>query len=65
LCRAERGFCGAAPVMAAVGVGFAGLESWFDGRRREAGVVGDSSDVDGVAGVAICFLVAPLLMALA
>lgn len=61
LCRAEREL----GVAAAVGVGFTSLESWFDGRRCEAGVVGDASDVDGVAGVMVCFLVAPPLMTLA
>ena len=63
-CRAERGFCGAAVVVALLGVGFAGLEIWSDGRRREAGVVGDALRVDGVAGVAACFLVALLSIAL-
>lgn len=62
-CRAERGSCGTAALVAIVGVGLADLEVWSDGRRCEAGVVGDALCVDAVAGVAVCFWVASLAMA--
>lgn len=60
---AELDCWGAAAVMAVYGVGFAGLEVW-EAEIGLSGVVSNFLCVDGVAGVAVSFLVAPLFVAL-